>query len=147
MVSGGNDVDPQRYNQPVRDCGRLIPVRDEQDILLVKAAMTRKIPMLGICRGLQIMAVAMGGDMYQDVQKEAEKGPVSYTHLDVYKRQSLCSGGYGNIGSQCSGSCLWRHVGGAGTAKGDRFSGHYHGVAESHLSDVRLIFIKLNPKQ
>ena len=60
---------------------------------------------------------------------------------------SLCSGGYGNIGSQCSGSCLWRHVGGAGTAKGDRFSGHYHGVAESHLSDVRLIFIKLNPKQ
>lgn len=55
--------------------------------------------------------------------------------------------GYGNIGSQCSGSCLWRHVGGAGTAKGDRFSGHYHGVAESHLSDVRLIFIKLNPKQ
>lgn len=74
MVSGGNDVDPQRYNQPVRDCGRLIPVRDEQDILLVKAAMTRKIPMLGICRGLQIMAVAMGGDMYQDVQKEAEKG-------------------------------------------------------------------------
>ena len=67
-------MDPQRYNQPVRDCGRLIPVRDEQDILLVKAAMTRKIPMLGICRGLQIMAVAMGGDLYQDVQKEAEKG-------------------------------------------------------------------------
>ena len=30
--------------------------------------------MLGICRGLQIMAVAMGGDLYQDVQKEAEKG-------------------------------------------------------------------------
>ena len=67
-------MDPQRYNQPVRDCGRLIPVRDEQDILLVKAATTRKIPMLCICRGLQIMAVAMGGNLYQDVQKEAEKG-------------------------------------------------------------------------
>ena len=73
LMSGGCDVDPMRYGDRARSyCGTLIPRRDEEEILLVKTAFERNIPMLGICRGLQIMTAAFGGTLYQDLARENE---------------------------------------------------------------------------
>lgn len=73
LMSGGCDVDPARYGERVKSyCGTLIPRRDEEEILLVKKAFERKMPILGICRGLQVMTVAFGGTLYQDLARENE---------------------------------------------------------------------------
>ena len=48
----------------------MIPRRDAEEILLCKAAFEKKIPVLGICRGLQIMVVSFGGSLYQDLARE-----------------------------------------------------------------------------
>lgn len=71
LLSGGHDVNPQLYGQEIRGCcGTLMPMRDEQDIVLARAAWKKGVPTLGICRGMQILAVAFGGTMYQDVKEE-----------------------------------------------------------------------------
>ena len=71
LLSGGCDVDPACYGERVKSyCGTLIPRRDTEEILLVKAAYEKKMPILGICRGLQVMTVAFGGTLYQDLARE-----------------------------------------------------------------------------
>ena len=73
LLSGGHDVNPAEYGQRVKKyCGTLMPMRDRQDIAVVKKAFEKKLPMLGICRGMQIMAVAFGGTMYQDLGAEGD---------------------------------------------------------------------------
>lgn len=71
LISGGNDVDPQRYGELIsKECGGIVPERDEQDIAIVKYVIeaTSK-PILGICRGIQVFNIAMGGTIYQDLGK------------------------------------------------------------------------------
>ncbi len=71
LMSGGCDVDPKRYGDRAKTyCGTLVPRRDEEELLLIKNAFEKKIPMLGICRGLQIMTAAFGGTLYQDLATE-----------------------------------------------------------------------------
>ncbi len=72
LISGGHDIGPMCYNEPVKGyCGTVIPQRDKSDIAIVKYAMLeRKIPVLGICRGIQVLNVACGGTIYQDIEKE-----------------------------------------------------------------------------
>ena len=72
LISGGNDVDPTLFGERIsRYCGNLMPIRDTFDITLVRHIIndTQK-PILGICRGIQIMNVAMGGTVYQDIPSE-----------------------------------------------------------------------------
>jgi len=71
VISGGHDVNPQLYGQRVKSyCGTLMPQRDAQDILLTQKAYALKLPILGICRGIQILCTAFGGDLYQDLKIE-----------------------------------------------------------------------------
>lgn len=71
LVSGGHDVNPGLYNEfPKAWCGPYVPARDDQDVAISKYAMERDLPMLGICRGIQIINVACGGTLYQDVEKD-----------------------------------------------------------------------------
>ena len=71
ILSGGHDVNPQLYGQQIRGCcGTLMPMRDQQDLGLARRALKKGLPTLGICRGMQIMAVAFGGTMYQDVKED-----------------------------------------------------------------------------
>ena len=87
LLSGGCDVDPLRYGERAKSyCGTLIPRRDEEECLLVKTAYEKKLPMLGICRGLQIMTVAFGGTLYQDLARE--KGAAEHFTL-MYPRNSI----------------------------------------------------------
>lgn len=76
LVSGGHDVGPMCYNETVKDyLGTVIPQRDESDLAIARYAMLeRKIPTLGICRGIQVLNVACGGTLYQDIGKEGGFG-------------------------------------------------------------------------
>ncbi|MGB1249251.1 MAG: gamma-glutamyl-gamma-aminobutyrate hydrolase family protein [Candidatus Promineifilaceae bacterium] len=69
LVTGGGDVDPTRYGQvpgdvPLRD---VRPERDEIELALTTDAIEREMPLLAICRGHQVLNVARGGTLYQDV--------------------------------------------------------------------------------
>ncbi len=72
LISGGNDVSPECYGEkPVEECGTTVTDRDEQDIAIMQyVASKTEMPLLGICRGLQVMNVALGGSLYQDLCKE-----------------------------------------------------------------------------
>lgn len=71
LLTGGTDVDPARYGETrhpsVTDVD---PARDEFEIGLVHAATARHIPILGICRGAQVLNVALGGTLVQDIDAE-----------------------------------------------------------------------------
>jgi putative glutamine amidotransferase len=66
VISGGADVDPARY-EAVADAhtGAPRPDRDGWELALVTAALDRQLPVLAICRGLQVLNVALGGDLVQ----------------------------------------------------------------------------------
>lgn len=68
LLTGGEDLDPQIYGeQPHPKLGLVVPDRDFSDLALARAAMARSMPLLGICRGHQVLAVAMGGTLIQDI--------------------------------------------------------------------------------
>lgn len=71
LLSGGSDLDPSYYGEePVPELNATIPKRDAFEIALVEHALERGIPVFGICRGLQILNVALGGTLYQDLPSQ-----------------------------------------------------------------------------
>lgn len=88
MIPGGYDVDPACYGENVTHAEESDPVIDALDITLIEAAINADLPILGICRGLQIINVALGGSLIQDIT--AETGSVldhnfSMTHHQTQK--------------------------------------------------------------
>ncbi|MEJ8544705.1 gamma-glutamyl-gamma-aminobutyrate hydrolase family protein [Brevibacillus borstelensis] len=74
ILSGGEDVDPLYYGEePHLQLGPTMPLRDEVEIALVKHALARQIPLLAICRGVQIMNVALGGTLIQDIPSQVSQ--------------------------------------------------------------------------
>lgn len=72
IISGGEDVDPNLYGQdPHRNLGPTILERDLTEIAIAKYAIEHDIPLLGICRGSQILNVALGGTLIQDIPSQA----------------------------------------------------------------------------
>lgn len=68
ILSGGHDVNPLLYGEePNGKLGGILPKRDSFDYMLIKVAMEMKKPILGICRGHQILNVFNGGTLYQDL--------------------------------------------------------------------------------
>lgn len=67
VLTGGADVDPVRYNGATQDGAVYRPDRDVWEAALLAAALGRDIPVLGVCRGLQVMNVALGGTLDQHV--------------------------------------------------------------------------------
>lgn len=66
VLTGGGDIDPARYGSiPSPFVGGIDPHRDAVEILLVRTALSRRIPVLGICRGCQLLNVALGGTLIQ----------------------------------------------------------------------------------
>jgi putative glutamine amidotransferase len=71
LLTGGEDVDPARYGAPAHaKLGEINPRRDATELALIDAARNRRLPLLAICRGPQILNVACGGTLYQDLPSE-----------------------------------------------------------------------------
>ena len=71
LITGGPDIDPRLYGEEVViESGILTPNRDHTEMSVLKKAIAMNKPVLGICRGMQIMNVAMGGTLYQDLASQ-----------------------------------------------------------------------------
>ena len=66
ILSGGSDVEPSRYGAPPDPAaGPFYPARDAAELELCRRALASRLPLLGICRGLQLINVALGGTLHQ----------------------------------------------------------------------------------
>lgn len=73
VLTGGQDVSPSLYGEEKKEtCGRCAEMRDAMEKTLLRMAEERDLPLLGICRGLQIMNAVYGGSLYQDLPTEYE---------------------------------------------------------------------------
>ena len=82
VLTGGEDVAPARYGAaPHPKLEETDPVRDTLEVALISAARARGLPLLGICRGIQILNVALGGTLYQDLPSE-RPGPIDHANED-----------------------------------------------------------------
>jgi putative glutamine amidotransferase len=80
LFAGGEDVDPSLYEERKRyDSVHVERARDEFEFALLDAALDRRLPILGICRGIQMINVKFGGTLYQDLKGD--------TSLDKDHRQ------------------------------------------------------------
>lgn len=76
LLAGGGDIHPVYFGEEPMDgfaMGELQPRRDKFELSLCREAERRRLPMLGICRGIQLMAVAAGGSIWQDIDSCAER--------------------------------------------------------------------------
>ena len=81
LFAGGQDVSPRFYNAPRSPfCGESCEERDEMEKILLSLATERDKPILGICRGIQFLNAATGGDLYQDLPSER---PTGVTHCQA----------------------------------------------------------------
>lgn len=71
LLTGGGDVEPARYGERMLDaCGEPDLWRDAAELAYAKAFIAAKKPVMGICRGLQLLNVALGGTLYQDISSQ-----------------------------------------------------------------------------
>ena len=88
ILSGGSDVDPDSYGaDPHPETGRTFPERDRVEVALVQRAVERDMPVLGICRGMQVLNVAFGGTLLQHLpdhvgHEEHRRVPGSFEDAD-----------------------------------------------------------------
>jgi putative glutamine amidotransferase len=65
VLCGGSDLDPSHYGEAPHETVVVRPQRDAAELLLLRAALERDLPILGVCRGLEVMAVVYGGRLHQ----------------------------------------------------------------------------------
>lgn len=71
LLVGGDDVDPSLYGAlPHPELGTVDLARDRFEVALLRVAVARDLPTLGVCRGVQVMNVALGGTLWQDLPSE-----------------------------------------------------------------------------
>ena len=71
LMTGGQDVSPALYGEERQDaCGEELPVRDGMESRLFQLCLERDLPVLGICRGIQLINVLLGGTLYQDLPSQ-----------------------------------------------------------------------------
>ena len=77
LLSGGGDINPLLVGEePIPSLHGVCPERDAQELWLVRHAYHRQLPMLGICRGIQVLAAALGGRNHQDIYTQCTSGPL-----------------------------------------------------------------------
>ncbi|WP_207890249.1 gamma-glutamyl-gamma-aminobutyrate hydrolase family protein [Rubrobacter taiwanensis] len=73
VLGGGSDIDPAHYGEePVVEIETIIPERDFFELALMDRALELGIPVFGICRGMQLINVKLGGTLYQDIATQYE---------------------------------------------------------------------------
>src|SRR5699024_4865701 len=70
-LTGGNDIDPTLFGEePHPHLKEINPIRDQYELHLIIKMLKKKKPILAVCRGCQVLNIAMGGDMYQDIYSQ-----------------------------------------------------------------------------
>jgi len=104
ILSGGHDINPYNYGQePSQKIGETFPERDTYEMILLEESKKRNIPILGICRGFQLINVAAGGTLYQDLslipgnilKHNQISNPTLKTHKVEIKENSFISSIFG----------------------------------------------------
>lgn len=73
LLTGGQDVAPELYGErPIPECGKSNAYRDQTDQAVLRFAMERDLPLLGICRGIQLINVVLGGTLWQDLPSQTQ---------------------------------------------------------------------------
>lgn len=86
LLTGGDDIDPSLYGEEILNSTVVpAPVRDVGEPRLLAMATERNMPILGICRGMQIMNVYFGGSLYQDIPAQYDT-PVKHSMEKPYIR-------------------------------------------------------------
>ena len=106
VLSGGGDINPLLLGEePLPQLHSVCPKRDEQELFLTREAFHRQIPILGICRGIQVMAVALDGKVWQDIYVQGEGARLKHSqdmprhyasHSVSIKEGSMLQSIYGN---------------------------------------------------
>jgi putative glutamine amidotransferase len=90
LFAGGGDVDPAIFGQsPHPKLGTVEPLRDQVELALARQALDDAKPMLGICRGIQLLNIALGGTLYQDIPSELPEASDHYASSKVPGRAHL----------------------------------------------------------
>jgi putative glutamine amidotransferase len=107
VLAGGADIDPQTYGaEPHETTAHTVPDRDAFELALARRALERDLPMLGICRGMQLMNVALGGTLLQHLPEshghhEHRRTPGSFDGADHDVRLAD-----GSLASRAAGEAL-----------------------------------------
>jgi len=120
IMTGGGDIDPGIYGMPeaVSVCDGIDPERDRRERLMLDYCTDNRIPVLGICRGLQFMTVHLGGALIPHIPDDPEAGEY-HTNREGEDNQHTVS--------LEPGSLLYRAV---GELEGDVNSSHHQGVRQ-----------------
>lgn len=68
IIGGGDDIDPEHYGGDINEKVKLDPERDKLEIRWIEWALEQRVPLLGICRGAQLINVVKGGTLYTDIR-------------------------------------------------------------------------------
>lgn len=80
VISGGHDIEPVLYSRPTEVEGNYDPERDAFESEVIELALQKSVPLLGICRGAQLINVKRGGNLFQNLRKR---------YAGVRRRRSL----------------------------------------------------------
>lgn len=84
LFTGGQDINPHLYHEEKSEkCGYQCNIRDNQEVYLMKNALQLDKPLLGICRGVQLLNVVTGGTLYQDIESEFNR-EIKLVHKQQY---------------------------------------------------------------
>ncbi|MDX1950599.1 MAG: gamma-glutamyl-gamma-aminobutyrate hydrolase family protein [Verrucomicrobiota bacterium] len=87
FLTGGDDIQPSLYatkipEQVLKTCGEHDPKRDLFELMLIQETFKQRKPLLAICRGFQILNVALGGSLFTDIPLQAP-GPIQHSRMDL----------------------------------------------------------------
>jgi putative glutamine amidotransferase len=148
IFSGGPDLDPSYYGETVwNETVKVDTLRDVSDLMLMRAALAAKKPIMAICRGEQLMNVVLGGSLYQDIPTQVDTlvkhGGGAWHKIGVEKGSVL----YDLFGQDSLTVNSFHHQAVKKVAPGIRVTAYApNGIVEAYEYGDRLIAFQFHPE-